>query len=270
MDWKEYEEITKDIYQKLGEQAGVSIVGYGNNFKVTGKSNVSHQIDVLTSHSDGIHTYLTDIECKYWNQNIDKDIIMKVDSIVKDCSFNKGVVVSKLGFTPDAIAYAKSVNIGLVILREPTDADWGSRMKSVTLNLHMFTPIITGLEHKVTEVYVNLNGKNVKTDDYEYLYSDGNRKSIKNIIDDFSKSLPMDSPNVEIIQNIDLPENTFLIDKEDIKIAEVKAITISGKLISSIHNIEINAVDNVWLMMKSIFEEKTFLISKDKEIRDIT
>ena len=51
---------------------------HGGNCKVRGKSGVSHQIDVLTSHPDGVHTYKTAIECKYWDKYIDKDVIMKV------------------------------------------------------------------------------------------------------------------------------------------------------------------------------------------------
>jgi len=70
MDWKTYEKLTKDIYERLGQKAGVKIVGWGNDLKVKGHSGVEHQIDVLTSHSDGIHSYLTDIECKYWKEKI--------------------------------------------------------------------------------------------------------------------------------------------------------------------------------------------------------
>ena len=124
MDWKSYEEITKNIYETLGKKIGVKIECFGNNCKVIGKSGVSHQIDVLTNHSDGLHQYKTLIECKYWNQTINKDIIMKMMAIINDVDGSKGVIVSKLGFTPDAIQTAKFNNIGLIELREPTEEDW--------------------------------------------------------------------------------------------------------------------------------------------------
>lgn len=89
---------------------------------------------MLTSHSDGIHEYLTDIECKYWDQKINKDIVMKVVAIVKDCNFAKGIIVSKLGFTPDAKQYAWHEGIGLVELREMTDEDWKGRIRKIILN----------------------------------------------------------------------------------------------------------------------------------------
>ena len=61
LDWKKYESITNYIYEVLGKDYGVSIVGYGSNFKVTGSSSVKHQIDVLTLQTNGNHTTRTAI-----------------------------------------------------------------------------------------------------------------------------------------------------------------------------------------------------------------
>ena len=61
LDWKSYEELVKNIYEQLGRASGVKILGHGSSCKFKGKSGVEHQIDVLTSHNDGIHDYLTDI-----------------------------------------------------------------------------------------------------------------------------------------------------------------------------------------------------------------
>jgi len=123
LDWKTYEFITKYIYETLGKEAGVKVEGYGNTCKVSGKSGVPHQIDVLTSHSDGIHTYRTAIECKYWNEKISKETVMKLSDIIDDAGIQKGVIVSKNGFTPDAIAIAKFRHIALVELREFEEKD---------------------------------------------------------------------------------------------------------------------------------------------------
>ena len=56
MNWKSYEEIVKCIYEQLGQSANIKILCWGKTCKVKGKSGVNHQIDVLTSHSDGIHS----------------------------------------------------------------------------------------------------------------------------------------------------------------------------------------------------------------------
>ncbi len=123
LDWKTYESITKYIYESLGSKAGVKVLGYGNICKVSGKSGINHQIDILTSHSDGINSYRTAIGCKYWNEKISKDIVMKIYSIVEDAGIEKGVIVSKNGFTKDGAEYAKHKNISLVELREIEETD---------------------------------------------------------------------------------------------------------------------------------------------------
>lgn len=52
LDWKQYEFITKYIYETLGQGYNINIEGYGNNCKITGYSGIAHQIDVLTSETD--------------------------------------------------------------------------------------------------------------------------------------------------------------------------------------------------------------------------
>ena len=123
LGWKAYEAITKYIYETLGNEYGVKVEGFGNNCKVLGKSGVKHQIDILTSHSDGIHSYRTAIECKYWKEKINKETVMKVSEIIKDANINKGIIVSKNGFTQDGIDFAKYKNIGLVELKEVEEKD---------------------------------------------------------------------------------------------------------------------------------------------------
>src|ERR1700741_4596933 len=93
LDWKTYESITKYIYESLGSKAGVKVLGHGSNCKVLGKSGVDHQIDILTSHSDGIHSYRTAIECKYWKEKISKETEMKLSNFIEDTGIEKGVIV---------------------------------------------------------------------------------------------------------------------------------------------------------------------------------
>ena len=269
MDWETYEEITKDVYEILGKQSGVKILGHGKKFKYRGKSNVEHQIDVLTSHSDGIHNYLTDIECKYWNQNIDKDIIMKVDSIVKDCNFNKGVIVSKLGFTPDAEQYAKYIGVGLVILREPIEEDWEGRVKTIVFEINSCTPHITKYENKAIEVFKDISGM-IKTDRYYYILDNNIKKTMKEYLDEFQKELFDDYVIEEITKEIIFEKPVSMVDIDGNIISKNIGIKMSGKLevLKSVN--EIHAEDNVWLFMKSIFEQKTYAISKNKEIRDVS
>ena len=146
LDWQTYEEVVKHIYQTLGREKGVKILGHGKDCKLTGKSNVTHQIDVLTGHSDGIHEYKTAIECKYWKENVNKDIIMKIAEIIEDTGIDKGVIVSKNGYTEDAVSFAKYKNIGLVELREMSEEDWRGRPRVYDIKSTIQRPEITRIK----------------------------------------------------------------------------------------------------------------------------
>ncbi len=265
MDWKSYEEVTKAIYQRIGEETGVKVLGSGSNFKVPGRSGVDHQIDVLTSHSDGIHQYLTDIECKYWNQKVDKDTIMKVHSIVEDCGFSKGVVVSKKGFTSDALAFAKSVDIGVVILREPTDEDWKNRVKRIELRIKLLTPRITDYVNEVLANNTNISGQLPTSETFVYIYPDGRKTSMDQIIEEFSKKLLHCTGKQH--QTIDFPKGTLLQSRDGQVSFEVRRVRIGGEMVSSGDFVEISVEDKVWLVMKAIFENKMYFITKDLDVR---
>ena len=269
MDWLTYENTTKSIYEILGQQTSVKIVGHGGKFKVKGKSGVEHQIDVLTSHSDGIHDYYTAIECKYWNKNIDKDIVMKVKDIVEDCNFNKGIIVTKKGFTPDGQTYAEFVNIGLVILREPTEEDLKGRTRKVILIAHNHVANVTKFENDNLEVYKDISGP-IQTNRYFYIFKDGKKRTIQDYISDFQTKLLNENILEEITEEIDFGYSVLLQDISGNNIAKVKGIRMSGKVDVTTSTTEVVNENNIFLMMKSIFEGKTYAIYENGDIRDIT
>ncbi|MDN5479456.1 MAG: restriction endonuclease, partial [Chryseobacterium sp.] len=161
------------------------IEGHGNECKVKGDSGVSHQIDVLTSESDGINTYRTAIECKYWNKKINKDIVMKLWAIVYDAKLSQGIIISKSGFTPDAQKFADFYNIKLVELREIEEQDSHIEKKvglgviELSLNTHLRRPGLTKMivqtkdgketvlsERKQYHVFIeDLNGQKMRLSD---------------------------------------------------------------------------------------------------------
>ena len=73
-------------------------------------------------------------------------IPLDMAEILEDALIEKGVIVSKTGFTPDAVSFAKYKNISIVELREPTDEDWKGRVKDICIALHIEVPNITDVE----------------------------------------------------------------------------------------------------------------------------
>ena len=276
MDWQTYEETVKNIYSTLGKDNGIEILGHGNSCKVMGKSGVEHQIDVLTQNSDGLHSYKTAIECKYWNEKINKDILMKVDSVVRDCNFNKGVIVSKIGFTPDAIKYAEYIGLGLIELREFKDEDWEGLIRNIVINLTILSPDITIKEVKIdTNKYSSEQIEEIRKNPYLIEHSDNililepnkPEKNLTELMDEFYSTLKIEDGYIDKEYNfisgslLRLPNGNELY---------IRQIILSGQLTEQQNTININADDIVWLKMKAIFEKKEYTIYKDGNIKDVS
>ena len=148
--WQDYEEMVKDIYKALGQASGVTVECWGSSCKVEGPPGVFRQIDVLTRHSDGLHQYRTAISCKYWNKKVDISRVTEFVQIVHDAGLNKGVMVSKMGFTAPATAYAAIKNIGLVELRKPVDEDWDGYIREVHITVMIDQTQIYGVQFRLT------------------------------------------------------------------------------------------------------------------------
>jgi hypothetical protein len=267
LDWKTYESITKYIYEALGKKAGVTIKGYGNSCSVVGKSGVSHQIDVLTSHSDGIHTYDTAIECKYWKEKVNKDIVMKVSEIIEDARINKGVIVSKAGFTKDGIDFAKYKNIGLVELREANDDDLEKGFREINmghfginLSILITRPQILNAEIGNNQIIEFENELEIY--DYSIILKDGKTVPLSLYADDFRREVGRTRKNKLLTKQYRI-SGSILVNGRTKATANLDQITFTGKLveIDASKKIEVKLIDKVWLIMKSIFEEKMFTFS---------
>lgn len=275
IDWKTYESITKYIYETLGKEFGVKIKGYGNTCKVKGKSGVEHQIDVLTSHSDGIHEYITAIECKYWNKKINKDVVAKLAKIIEESNINKGIIVCKKGATSDGIKLAKHNNIELVELREIDEKDLNENLKEIHFG---DLDIIINSSISRTEI-LNLeigNNQQIEFENeldllkYVIIMEDKSQDSLFNYITNFRKEVnPENKKTEKLTKHYNIP-NGVLYNQQTKKSLKIDGITFTGKLriIDSNENLKFKLVDKVWLIMKSIFDNRTFTISEDGLIKE--
>lgn len=275
LDWKTYESITKYIYETLGKEFGVKIEGHGSTCKVPGKSGVEHQIDVLTSHSDGIHTYLTAIECKYWKEKVNKDIVMKLAEIIQDSGINKGIILCKNGFTKDGIDYARHKDIELVELRELEENDLNENPKEIhigDLELHIKTSI------RRTEI-LNIDiGDNRNIDvkseldyfNFLVIRKDEIPKPLFTYITEFRNDVnPQNEKTEKLTKHYKIP-NGVIFNRETKETLKINEITFTGQLreTGDNKNLKFTLIDKVWLIMKSIFDERTFTITESGLIKE--
>ena len=213
LDWKTYESITKYIYENLGRQAGVKVTGYGQNCKVTGRSGVPHQIDVLKTPSDGVHSYDTAIECKYWKQKVNKDTVMKLSSIMEDANISKGIIVTRSGFTKDDEDYAKFKNIGLVALREWNTSDQDATQKHIEFGILQINMNIMVTGPKILQIDLGSNRFLDVQDEFDlFNYYIELKDKTRVAFYDYVTSFRLDMANqnkmeIEITKSYQLPES---------------------------------------------------------------
>lgn len=269
LDWKKYESITKYIYETLGKQSGVTVKGYGSTCIVKGNSGVSHQIDVITSHTDGSHTYETAIECKYRKEKVNKDVVMKLVQILEDTGISKGIIVSKSGFTRDGIQFAKHKNIGIVHLREYEEKDLqdsSHKIDIATLNLNIK---IHRTRPEITSIDIGNNRKIEIKHEFDYfafkiILKNGNQVPFYDYVNDFRKQINrLNDKTKPLTKKYKIP-GSKLLNRQTGEQIDLDDILFTGQLTESDdnRNLKYAIVDKVWLLMKSIFDERTFSFSE--------
>lgn len=271
LDWKKYESITKYIYETLGRQSGVTVKGYGSTCKVKGESGTIHQIDVITSHTEGSHTYETAIECKYRKEKVNKDVVMKLVQILEDTGISKGIIVSKSGFTRDGIKYAKHKDIGIVHLREYEESDLQQDSSTkidiaaldLNIKIHITRPEITSID-------IGGNRKIEIKDEFDYFnftitLNDGNQLPFYDCVNDFRKQINHRNGKTDPLSGKYKIPGSKLLNRQTGERMDLDELLFTGKLtkIDDDRNLKFSIVDKVWLLMKSIFEERTFTFSEN-------
>lgn len=275
--WQDYEELVKDIYQALGHASGVTIECWGSSCRVEGPPGVFHQIDVLTSHSDGLHQYRTAISCKNWNKKVGIPIVREFAQIIDDARLNKGVIVSKMGFTGPAKTYAASKNIGLVELRKPVNTDWDGYIREVHITLMMDQTEIYDVNFQLTaskpgpgeeafqggpiywplqfnQIFIGIPRQEDQT--LEKLVNEKQRKYPNE--EEYDLRFPVGSV-VTIPEYPEHPAHGYSITGVSFKVRYNPPIS---------EEIVVCADDHIYMIMESFFDGRRFTITKDGEITE--
>lgn len=267
LDWKKYEFITKYIYETLGQEYNINVEGYGQDCKIRGHSGVQHQIDVLTSETDGERVYRTTIECKYWNKKVNKDIVMKLLGIMKDTDIERGIIVSKSGYTPDAQQFAKHNNVLIVELREAGSKDKEIKKELQIADILINLKINTKRAEITNIVADSIDGSPIflhEKDQYRTIieYKCGRKTRLFDAIMTFRKYVDPQPAFKTVTKKYDCHNSVIHTWGSHQKI---NSITYTGLLTvrDSDHSRVFSIVDKVWLVMEKIFEQQTFIISEN-------
>lgn len=117
--WREFEELVKKIYAQATPEATVR-----HNYFILGKSGSRRQIDVSIEARQGLHNYLTVVECKDYARPVGIGDVDAFATKIRDVRADKGVMVSSKGFDEGARGQAKENNITLFSYRQASETDW--------------------------------------------------------------------------------------------------------------------------------------------------
>lgn len=266
LDWRIYESLTKYIYETLRKDYKINIEGYGHTCRIKGISGVMHQIDVLTSEIDGLHTYRTAIECKYWKNKVNKDTVMKLLSIINDTDIQRGIIVSKNGFTSDAQKFAEHHNIKIVQLRELNKHD--NVQAQVECGIIDFFFKINIRRPEITKILAKtVNDIEISIPEHmQYQVLIENRDGLKIKLFDsimvFKELLHTQKEFKTISKSYSFPGHILYLSNHK---HYINSITYEGLLtiINDDHKKTFSLVDKIWMIMNQIFEQQTFLITEN-------
>jgi hypothetical protein len=271
LNWQEYEKVTKYLYEMLGTQYGIKVVSYGKDSKVQGKSGVMHQVDVLTEQLVEGRVHQTAIECKFRKKKVTKEMVMVLHSIIADAGIASGIIVCKMGYTPDTLTYAEHVGIRLVELREMEKGRVGgednievgildlnnhititrANITSIDLGSIQITDDVEIMAMRYTNDAIILSPDGTKIPFGEYLnayYNELNRQN------QLLKTITINFPPVK--------GKLLRVDRDDQP--DIEKISFTGFLckIDASSKRSFQLVDQVWMIMKEIFEKKAYKLSK--------
>ncbi|WAC41066.1 restriction endonuclease [Pedobacter sp. SL55] len=268
-DWQAYEQVTKYIYEALGRLNGVEILGCGNDCRRKGKSGSQYQIDVLTQTTSKDKSFLTAIECKYVSKKVGREVVMKLSALLDDTGIEKGIVVSKNGFTKEALKYAEHKSIRLVELDNHKKYEVNKNViniAEITLNLNVEITRPEILCLKVDDIELKPASTFLGPFWYGQIQTKSNSPiALQNYIDDFRRELGrLDLIDKVKYKDIDFPEGSLFKENQEVNAKVVTKLSISGVLTSNkeVHIREITLVDKIRMIMKNIFEQEMFAITQ--------
>jgi hypothetical protein len=259
--WKEFEKYVASLHDAFGEAQ--------HDVKVKG---IKSQIDAVCTKKEGIYSIKTFISCKYWNSNVKKQQVAELESIIKDCNANLGVIVSSKGFQSGAIEYAKAHGIKLLQIQELKPSDWEGMLQTINIDMDVLAPVGPPL---VTVNCADETGKepdNVSKEARTQLQIDEGilfnqaKKPCGNLIQDVQAAINTSGfgPGQHTVTR-EYPEPTFIIWNGVFK--QIVSVTIDFELTLMKNPMTINFPKEYPVVLKDIIDGIEYPVSRHGEIR---
>lgn len=187
-------------------------------------------------------------------------------------------IVSRFGFTKEAVAQAKACNIGLVELREIEDKDLEENPKQIEiadLDIHVGVlrtrPQIIKIDigdNRTIQVKDDINYMDYY--DFSIINEEGSSLPFINFLNDFRIEVSQKNKMYEIITKKHVISKSTLLNRKTNESFKIDEIIFKGRLTQKdlSKSLKLTLVDEVWLIMKSIFDNRTFSFSENGVIKE--
>jgi hypothetical protein len=141
---KRYEDFVEKVYKALIEaekrNGKIGHIAIERRKKIISKSGTPAEIDIYWEYGIAGVKNCVAIECRNYNKNVDIQGVRDFARKISDISGLKGLMVTKKGFSNNAIAEAKADHIDLLIIREHKDKDFKGRITKVKIDILIDPP----------------------------------------------------------------------------------------------------------------------------------
>ncbi|MEG5140626.1 MULTISPECIES: restriction endonuclease [unclassified Microcoleus] len=264
-----YERLAAFVFKAL-EQSNTVI----HNLELRGESGAPHQIDVTIERSGKRQRTL--VECKDFDISGDKvglGVIRNFYGVIADIKPppDESYIVTCNGFTDGAERYAKSMHIGLVVLREFRESDWDGRIRQIDLHLNMVVPSQPRIDiefkqdddrqkiaNDIQTVGRYLNG--LGRDQPVFFNTPEGRFQANDFVERNMK-FSVSTPPGAVEHDVDVSNITFEVD--NLGSVELKCLKISYEIVHTEETIEIGANKIAKLLLQGIGSDNKVIWDDD-------
>lgn len=247
-----FEKLIENIYQKLAINPNLEKVE--RDVLVKGKDG-NRQVDILvTTKTAGIEVF-TVIECKDHNRKLSVGFVDNIHSKLQDINGNKGILVSRKGFSSKAISKAKRLGITLCTAHEALSKKWSIDLEVPILAREIIPK--TAIPHASFIVHRQVDWEDI------FQNKDFNLKTLTLFQEKWEAgSLDIEMKNKkQYIDLFDYIENKEFSDDNGI-IGEITELKIELVLEFNYYFGYLNEIDNTKLLKDITSGKSTFFIDK--------
>src|SRR5690606_25115390 len=168
-------------------------------------------------------------------KKITKDVVFKLSGIINDAEIEKGIIVSRSGFTRDAIAQARNLNIGLVELREIEDKDFAENPRQIEIaDLDIRVGVLKTAPEIIKIDIGNNRTIEIKDEldyyDFRIIKQEGSTLPLINLVNDFRIEVSEQNRMYEIITKKYDTFNSTLLNRKTKESFSIDEVFFVGRL----------------------------------------